>query len=67
MVLLDGIELSTSPLPRECSTTELQQQRRSSYKQHRCRARGFGWVCHARKKPARARRDPWITLVAIYA
>ena len=27
MVLLEGIELSTSPLPRECSTTELQQQR----------------------------------------
>jgi hypothetical protein len=26
MVLLDRIELSTSPLPRECSTTELQQQ-----------------------------------------
>ena len=25
MVLLEGIELSTSPLPRECSTTELQQ------------------------------------------
>ena len=27
MVLLDRIELSTSPLPRECSTTELQQPR----------------------------------------
>jgi hypothetical protein len=26
MVLLDRIELSTSPLPRECSTTELQQR-----------------------------------------
>jgi hypothetical protein len=26
VVLLDRIELSTSPLPRECSTTELQQQ-----------------------------------------
>jgi hypothetical protein len=26
MVLLEGIELSTSPLPRGCSTTELQQQ-----------------------------------------
>ena len=25
MVLLEGIELSTFPLPRECSTTELQQ------------------------------------------
>jgi hypothetical protein len=27
LVLLEGIELSTSPLPRECSTTELQQRR----------------------------------------
>ena len=27
LVLLDRIELSTSPLPRECSTTELQQRR----------------------------------------
>ena len=27
MVLLEGIELSTSPLPRGCSTTELQQRR----------------------------------------
>ena len=27
MVLLDRIELSASPLPRECSTTELQQRR----------------------------------------
>ena len=26
VVLLEGIELSTSPLPRECSTTELQQR-----------------------------------------
>jgi hypothetical protein len=25
MVLPEGIELSTSPLPRECSTTELRQ------------------------------------------
>jgi hypothetical protein len=30
MVLLEGIELSTSPLPRECSTTELQQRRHAS-------------------------------------
>jgi hypothetical protein len=26
VVLLEGIELSTSPLPRGCSTTELQQR-----------------------------------------
>jgi hypothetical protein len=30
LVLLDRIELSTSPLPMECSTTELQQQRLTS-------------------------------------
>ena len=29
MVLPDRIELSTSPLPRECSTTELRQRRRA--------------------------------------
>ena len=28
MVLLERIELSASPLPRECSTTELQQRPR---------------------------------------
>ena len=27
VVLLERIELSTSPLPRECSTSELQQRR----------------------------------------
>ena len=32
MVLLEGIELSTSPLPRECSTTELQQRRLARWK-----------------------------------
>ena len=30
MVLPEGIELSTSPLPRECSTTELRQRRRDA-------------------------------------
>jgi hypothetical protein len=41
VVLLEGIELSTSPLPRECSTTELQQ---------RAKARGgfIGWRAPAR-------------------
>ncbi len=33
LVLLDRIELSTSPLPRECSTTELQQQPANPYGQ----------------------------------
>src|SRR3954462_8977870 len=41
MVLLDRIELSTSPLPRECSTTELQQRR--------CEA---GGLCHSGPGPA---------------
>ena len=31
LVLLDRIELSTSPLPRGCSTTELQQRRAGGY------------------------------------
>jgi hypothetical protein len=31
LVLLEGIELSTSPLPRGCSTTELQQRRAARY------------------------------------
>jgi hypothetical protein len=30
MVLLERIELSTSPLPRVCSTTELQQRRKKA-------------------------------------
>jgi hypothetical protein len=44
MVLLEGIELSTSPLPRVCSTTELQQ---------RAKAHGgfLGWL-PARCNPA---------------
>ena len=33
MVLLDRIELSTSPLPRECPTTELQQRREGAFRQ----------------------------------
>src|SRR5690348_17020920 len=37
MVLPDRIELSTSPLPRECSTTELRQRRVGS---RRCNAGG---------------------------
>ena len=46
LVLLEGIELSTSPLPRECSTTELQQQpaarysRRAAYRASRGRKPG---------------------------
>ena len=38
MVLLEGIELSTSPLPRECSTTELQQRSRIPYGQRLARS-----------------------------
>ncbi|GBQ13477.1 hypothetical protein AA0482_0614 [Acetobacter cibinongensis NRIC 0482] len=37
MVLLDRIELSTSPLPRECSTTELQQLSGGVLASHRLR------------------------------
>ena len=34
LVLPDRIELSTSPLPRECSTTELRQQDRGPVARH---------------------------------
>src|ERR1051326_3145637 len=34
LVLLEGIELSTSPLPRGCSTTELQQPEDASGRVH---------------------------------
>jgi hypothetical protein len=39
MVLLDRIELSTSPLPMECSTTELQQRKREGHDET-CSAQG---------------------------
>ncbi len=35
MVLLERIELSTSPLPRECSTSELQQRRGAGIRRKR--------------------------------
>ncbi len=38
MVLLERIELSTSPLPRECSTSELQQRREGAFRDKRRRA-----------------------------
>lgn len=40
MVLLERIELSTSPLPRECSTSELQQRRGRVFKSKRSRVQG---------------------------
>ena len=44
MVLRERIELSTSPLPRECSTTELPQLISPADAVAACRARGF---CHS--------------------
>ena len=44
MVLPDRIELSTSPLPRECSTTELRQ--RLIFRMPRNRHRAAGGNCH---------------------
>ncbi len=51
MVLLERIELSTSPLPRECSTSELQQQRERASKRGFRGAQGrnlkkchLGWI-----------------------
>ena len=49
LVLLEGIELSTSPLPRECSTTELQQRRGAKrpdyldFRGLRCNPHGRPW------------------------
>ena len=55
MVLQERIELSTSPLPRECSTTELRQQARGFMAQQtrigrtsaprggRCVPQGHSW------------------------
>ena len=45
LVLPDRIELSTSPLPRECSTTEL-RQRRPWRRCPRGRRREAGQTCH---------------------
>ncbi len=39
MVLPEGIELSTSPLPRECSTTELRQLKADASKNRTCKGR----------------------------
>ena len=47
MVLLERIELSASPLPRECSTTELQQR------DHRKRPRGQAGRGSGRALPCR--------------
>ena len=38
LVLPEGIELSTSPLPRECSTTELRQPELALATQEKARA-----------------------------
>ena len=41
MVLLERIELSTSPLPRECSTSELQQHRARLIRPKSCGVQGL--------------------------
>ena len=46
MVLLEGIELSTSPLPRECSTTELQQRAKGARRLHRLQRLKAQPRCH---------------------
>jgi hypothetical protein len=56
MVLLDRIELSTSPLPMECSTTEL-QQRRAAGRRNGIADTGFprsGAILAIRVSPAQA-------------
>lgn len=60
MVLLDRIELSTSPLPRECSTTELQQQRGTgSYRLCRWVATPLGEK-RRRTRPGGGQSSRWI-------
>jgi site-specific DNA recombinase len=41
MVLLERIELSTSPLPRECSTSELQQRREGDLDSNETGRKGY--------------------------
>ena len=48
MVLQERIELSTSPLPRECSTTELLQHLRRAVKKRSA-------SCHSKEGMARRR------------
>ena len=47
MVLLERIELSTSPLPRVCSTTELQQDLEAALSRRKARALAVGRSCQA--------------------
>jgi hypothetical protein len=55
LVLPDRIELSTSPLPRECSTTELRQQEAAAAPRPKARGNCHkGWR-RARKVPG----TPW--------
>src|SRR5262245_23780462 len=66
MVLPDRIELSTSPLPRECSTTELRQRRLKFAANHQNR----GDPCHKGAGIARLPLGgvtPEITLMATWA
>ena len=72
-MLPERIELSTSPLPRECSTTELRQHRRGWYRRRsgveihagtrRSLPQGRGWrnLCRTidrRNRPDRSPKDP---------
>jgi hypothetical protein len=54
MVLPDRIELSTSPLPRECSTTELRQQARGTLNSGPKRRA----LCHSHPARGKARGPP---------
>ena len=53
MVLLERIELSTSPLPRECSTSELQQRRARLIRPKQHRAQPIFCLKRAQKSDAR--------------
>ncbi len=57
MVLPDRIELSASPLPRECSTTELRQLACGAYGRPR-----RGLYCHRANLDARPKNAYWCNI-----
>ena len=59
MVLLGRFELPASPLPRECSTPELQQRPKGHANHVRCARRGY---CHSAAMDASQKSHPFTTL-----
>ncbi len=57
MVLLARIELAASPLPRECSTTELQQQPEPTAVEAPWTGAAYGWQALSCQGMAAAKRN----------